>query len=197
MVNLDITNESFVKNAIEQVKSKEDSIVTRKILKRLFEQYSQNNDLVNVYQKVLTLNELYSTNIFNTFKLAKHIVNLKIDFLYSHKDLNAVKVIAYGHGIQNSNHKEYNFYSFSTKYCSYHLPDVYPIYDKYVVEALWNYMLQGYLTKFKRKDLKDYVFFNGIINELILRFNLNAFSLKEIDDFLWYLGKKHFFPNTN
>jgi hypothetical protein len=37
--------------------------------------------------------------------------------------------------------REINFYSFATKYCSHHKPEMYPIYDSYVDKML------GYFKK--------------------------------------------------
>jgi hypothetical protein len=49
-------------------------------LEKLFMRtYPLNYDLDDVLIKVCALNDFYSTNIFSPFKVAKHIVSLKID----------------------------------------------------------------------------------------------------------------------
>ncbi len=192
-----IPEESKIKSVINTVRSDENSIATREILNRLFALYPDNNNIINVYQKVVTLNQLYSTSIFSTFKIAKYIASTDLDKLLHDKNLKAVDRISQGHGILNLNKKEYTFYSFATKYCSYHCPNVYPIYDKYVEAALWNFMRLGYLHKYKSSEIKNYTFFNELIKQFIQKFNLQSFSLKDIDDFLWYIGKDIYRNNKN
>jgi len=61
-------------------------------------------------------------------------------------------------------------YSFATKYCSWHQPDKYPIYDSLVERLLWAYRKEHTFADFRRSDLQDY-------------------QIKELDKFLWYTSK--------
>ena len=49
-------------------------------------------------------------------------------------------------------------------------------------------------SKFKNADLKDYQKFKNIIIAFIEYYDLEEFNLKEIDQYLWQLGKEYF-PN--
>ena len=86
------------------------------------------------------------------------------------------------------------FYSFSTKYCSHHNPNEYPIYDSYVEKVLKYFRKTDKFSKFKNADLKDYQKFKNIIIAFREYYDLEEFNLKEIDQYLWQLGKEYF-PN--
>ena len=88
----------------------------------------KNTELLDVLLKVSCLNDFYSTNIYDTHAVAKHITRLHIDGALDRGDLSLVNKI----GPVKVGSKTRNFYSFATKYCSHHRPDVYPIYDRYV-----------------------------------------------------------------
>ena len=65
-----------------------------KALKKLFALFPNNNDISEVLLKVNILNDFYSTNIFNTYKIAEYIVSLNIDKKLKAKDLSIVNEIA-------------------------------------------------------------------------------------------------------
>ena len=45
---------------------------------------------------------------------------------------------------------------------------------------------------FKNDDFKDYVKFKAILDEFKAYYSLEQYSLKELDQYLWLLGKKYF-----
>ena len=47
--------------------------------------------------------------------------------------------------------------------------------------------------EFSQTDLKDYAGFKSILEGFQKRYKLEAFSLKQIDQYIWQLGKE-FFP---
>ena len=51
----------------------------------------------------------------------------------------------------------------------------------------------GYVGNFSQTDLKDYAGFKSILEGFQKRYKLEAFSLKQIDQYIWQLGKE-FFP---
>ena len=92
---------------------------------------------------------MYSTNIFGVFRLAKHILSLNIDESLRCGDPLTVNKIATGHGvINNRNNSERNFYSFASKYCSWHNSDSYAIYDRFVRQVLITYRDQDNFCEF-------------------------------------------------
>ena len=90
---------------------------------------------------------------------------------------------------------EKNFYSFATKYCSHHNPQDYPIYDSYVEKVLCYYRNQDGFAQFKREDLKDYVSFKGALVDFRTFYGLGKYDLKQIDKYIWQLGKEYFPKN--
>jgi hypothetical protein len=79
-------------------------------------------------------------------------------------------------------------YSFATKYCSWHRPDVYPIFDSYVERLLWTYRQQDRFAEFKRGESWHYPHYKEIIERFRAYYDLGQFSFKELDKFLWLYG---------
>lgn len=147
----------------------------------LFQHFYQNNNLQNVLVKVSCLNDFYSTNIRDTYSVAKVIYQLNIDRRLQNGDLTLVDDIA-SETEKNckSGRREY---SFATKYCSFHCPDVYPIFDSRNEKVLREYRKDISIFPFTlRKSYKEYV---KIINKYREIFGLECFSYKEIDRFNW------------
>ena len=161
-------------------------------LEKLFQKtYPLNNNMDDVLIKVCALNDFYSTNIFSPFTVAKHIVALKIDNNLVKNDLEIVNKIA---NVKMGGGKSRNFYSFATKYCSHHKPTVYPIYDSYVERILIYLKKMDNFADFSREDLRSYVKFKDILLKFRKYYDLQQFNLKQIDQYLWQIGKKYF-PN--
>ena len=130
----------------------------------------------------------YSTNIFAIFPVAKHILNLQIDNRLKSKDVTLVNDIAN----VSINGTKKNFYSFASKYCSHHDPINYPIYDSYVEKILLYFKEKDNFLNFKVNDLKDYKKFKKILIEFKKYYDVNNYSLKDIDRYIWQLGKEYF-----
>ena len=155
----------------------------------LFQQLCpKNSSLVEILLKVSALNDFYSTNIYDTHSVARHIHSLAVDTELGNDDLSLVDSIA---NVQ-FNGKVRRIYSFATKYCSHHSPDTYPIYDSYVDEMLWHFRKRDLFADFKRRDMKHFPSFVGIISAFRSHYKLEKFSIKEIDIFLWLAGKHYF-----
>ena len=134
------------------------------------------------------LNQFYSTNIFSVYPVAEHIKALDIDSRLKAGDESLVDDIR----IVALNGREKNFYSFASKYCSHHNPDAYPIYDSYVDEVLRYFRNTDRFTGFRTGELKNYKSFKEILMTFRIYYGLEQFSLKEIDKYLWQLGKAYF-----
>ncbi|MEQ8191787.1 MAG: hypothetical protein ABRQ39_27730 [Candidatus Eremiobacterota bacterium] len=159
-------------------------------LNKLFSQiYPQNKDIDDVLIKVSALNDFYSTNIFYSFNVAKHIVALNIDDRLIAGDVTLVNDIA---RVKMDNGSERILYSFASKYCSHHKPLDYPIYDSYVDKLLCYFRDIYRFNDFSNSDLKGYVKFKNILLEFRSFFGLTAHNLKELDKYLWQLGKEKF-----
>ena len=159
--------------------------------KLFFELLPSNEEISDILLKVATLNDFYSTNIFSVYPVAEHILSLTIDERLKQGDVTLVNEI------QNVtiNGVTRKFYSFSTKYCSHHNPNEYSIYDSHVEKVLKYYRKTDKFFNFKNADLKDYQKFKNIIIAFREYYGLDEFNLKEIDQYLWQLGKEYF-PNS-
>jgi hypothetical protein len=171
----------------------ENYVLQESSLKKLFTQtYPQNTDIDDVLIKVCSLNDFYSTNIFSPFSVAKHIVELRIDDKLEMEDLTIVNKIA---NVKMPGDKNRNFYSFASKYCSHHKPNIYPIYDSFAEKMLCHFGENDKFHNFKKIDLKDYETYKYIIQKFSDYYGLDDFDLKKIDKYLWIKGKEHFAIN--
>lgn len=161
-------------------------------LEKLFlRTYPNNTDIDDVLIKVSALNDFYSTNIFAPFQVAKHIIGLNIDDRLKKGDITLVNDIA---RVKMENDSVKNFYSFATKYCSHHNPVEFPIYDSYVDKVLRHFRAKDSFHDFKNEDLKKYIKFKNILIQFRSFYKLESYTLKDIDKYLWLLGKEKF-PN--
>jgi len=194
--NLKAPTSNIIKKYNGEFKSNKRYNSSDKSVIKLFKKFKQNKNIEDILLKTSVINDLYSTNILDTFKIAGHILSLKIDRALEKGDPKIVNKIASGHGIKNKKTgKELNFYSFATKYCYNHNPEKYAMYDSFVSKILKAYRKKTNFYDFRNEDFKDYVRFLEVLDEFKEYFKLNGFSFKEIDRFLWIYGKKLFLKN--
>lgn len=156
--------------------------------KLFFDLVPTNTDISDILLKASALNDFYSTNIFSIYPVAKHILSLDIDARLAAGDETLISDIQHVEigGVNK------NFYSFSTKYCSHHNPLAFPIYDSYVDEVLRFFRDQDDFAEFRNEELKNYSRFKAVLIEFRTFYKLDRFNLKEIDKYLWQLGKEYF-----
>ncbi len=158
-------------------------------LNKLFWQvYPRNDNMDEVLAKAAILNDFYSTHIYHIYELAKHIVDLDIDRRLELGDLSLVHDIA---TMQTDEGKTINYYSFATKYCSHHNDKIYPIYDNYVEKILIYFRNKDQFYSFKNDDLKYCLKLSEIIKKFQFFYKLENYTLKEIDRYIWLLGKDY------
>lgn len=174
---------------LSQWDSLEDYHLQEDALDRLFFTLCPDNkNISDILLKVSVLNDFYSTNIFKVYPVAKHILALHIDERLPRGDVTLVDDIK----DVNISGKTLSFYSFATKYCSHHKPLDYPIYDSYVDEVLRYYRKADRFASFQNGDLKEYACFKAILEEFRSFYHLERYNLKELDKYLWQVGKKYF-----
>lgn len=189
MINISRPNKKEVEKYLTKWDSLENYVLQESALDKLFfNTYPNNTDINDILIKSSVLNDFYSTNIFSIFPVAKHILNLNIDNRLKNGDETLVNDIA--NIVING--KQKNFYSFATKYCSHHFPKVFPIYDSYVEKVLVYFQKKDNFSKFKRADLKDYKKFKNTLIEFKRFYNIDEYNLKDIDRYIWQLGKDYF-----
>lgn len=156
--------------------------------KLFFDLCPENKDMSDILIKCSSLNDFFSTNIFKVHNVVKHFLNHNIDERLAMGDLNLVMDLT---NIE-INGKKIFFYSFATKYCSHHRPDMYPIYDSYVNKLLKYFRNRDGFMAFKEANLKEYSSYYNIIQSFKSFYALQAFSVKQIDKYLWQLEKEAF-----
>lgn len=166
-------------------------------LSDIFKQYPKNVDIKEILIKCALLNEFYSTNIYSIYDMAEHILNLNIDERLQKADLTLINDIA---NITIKG-KEKHFGSFASKYCNHHFHNDFPIYDSYVKKVLIYFQEEDSfdtcclkISHFKKK-LNNYEEFCEVLIKFQNYYKLTKFSVKEIDIYLWQLGKEYF-PNN-
>jgi hypothetical protein len=150
--------------------------------------YPTNSILEHVLVKSALLNSFYNTNVFAIDKMARHIYEIDVDSSLSSGDDEVVENIA----LLTIRGDSRRHYSFATKYCSMHYPELFPIYDSKVDEILRAYRRDFKFASFNNSDLKEYGRFREIIFSFQSFFSLANFTYKEIDKFLWFYGKDLF-----
>ncbi len=140
--------------------------------------------------KVTVLNVFYSTRILakDAFDVAKRIVELNPCKRIAEGDTSLVNEMA----AVSIAGKNWKFYSFASKYCSQHKPDKFPIYDGVVDKMLWHFRSADNFAKFKRKELKNYPRFVEVVHAFKEFYELEQYSLRWIDRYLWLKGKEIF-----
>jgi len=154
-------------------------------LAQLITRFPHNTDPAQVLLKVIALNQLYSTriNYIDLIPLSRYIAQLGIDKIIAQGLPSAVELIWSCEGMRD-------YYSFATKFCSWHNPTTYPIYDHYVDECLWAYKKQDLFFDFHHQDLYDYKKLVNIVATFRDHYGLSEFSFRDLDKFLWNTGKR-------
>lgn len=182
-------SEALISSYLERWGRLENYRLQEESLSLLFNEFCpKNKSIEHILLKVSTLNDFYSTNIFDTYSVARHILDANVDSRLEAKDYSLVNDIAR----VSIKGKVRNFYSFASKYCSHHRPEDFPICDSFVETMLLHYQSVNKFGEFKKDDIKNYERFVEIIRSFQTYYKLRMFSLKEIDIFLWLAGKEYF-----
>lgn len=160
-------------------------------LRTLFATMPHNTDVGEIAVKLAALNGLYATNILAVVQVATHIANLGIDARLAEPAIDAdlVEEIA----TVTIKGKVRRNYSFATKYCALHRPDLYPIYDSLVDRVLNTLLRQGEtFDSFVPGERwqTDYAIWYRSITKFRTHYELHEFSVRDIDKYLWTLAKE-------
>ena len=200
-IKLTVPDSSSVREACERFGKK--NAVVERALEELFRQYPTNDDEAHVLLKVVTLNRLYSTNILAVSAVARRI--------YEHAEEvdGALKgnppssdvldqIVAFTKPATGRRE-----WVFATKYCSWHRPESYPIWDSRV--ALYLRSLKGspftlpdnwtdypqfahHDGRWRPDNWTHYREFVVLMSRFRDFYNLRSFMFKDIDKFLWLSG---------
>ncbi|KKN58642.1 hypothetical protein LCGC14_0550090 [marine sediment metagenome] len=153
-----------------------------KLLRREFNNKKENKDFHDIGYKIELVNKLFNCNLnMDKREIAHEIQQLKIDSKFDvMKPEQLVKEIA---KIQPSFYKRHVGFVFSSKYCHFHYPNKFPIYDRYARNALSNL-----LGKSKSYYESNYTQFKKDLDDLISNLSWKS-SYKEMDTYLWLYGQ--------
>lgn len=173
--------------------------IQENLLMSLLKEYPDHRVKDAVEVKVKLLNLFYSTGIQATNAMAANIVNIKnIDTRLAEGDISLINEIA---TLKLKDITRYN-YSFATKYCAYHQPKLYPIYDSIVADTLVSFFEKGLLPKYEltprkskkpnaftkgefAQNLKQYNFFVEVYRYFMERFDLQNLTYRQVDSYIW------------
>lgn len=175
----------------------EDSLV-EDALAKLWAKFPLNVDPAHVLLKTVVLNDRYNAGVrwVHVEPLAIHIAGIdNIDLLL--REENSTRAF----DLITNCPKLPQYAAFASKFCSWHNPTAHPISDRYVKACLWAYKKQnpqdpkkqnphGPFAKFHRDDLDYYKKLVAIITAFRNQYELTSFNFKELDKFLWRLGKR-------
>lgn len=179
---------SFIKFHLGQFKENGNLAINDKMLE-LFQTFKDDTDINNVRIKVAALNEIFSTSIINIEPVITTIVQCadtsnpaqSIDQFV--KQVDDIAKIEW----TNSQQKKYTRtnLSFASKYVHFTSNYQIPIYDSYI----W-ILINGYLGQLKGSKLvfkapTDYQTFHLRFLKFRNEFQLQTYSLFEVDKFLW------------
>lgn len=150
----------------------------------VFGGWPENCEHPQVLAKVTVLNALYATRIMDVYPVVDRILALKIDGRLRAGDETLVDDVAH----VKLGKKTRVLLSFASKYCAWHQPEHFQIFDARVVWTLCEYRKAYGFAKFVRYELRDYPTFARIIGEFRDFFELKDFTRKQIDKFLWIEG---------
>lgn len=184
-----------VQRYIEQWNGLENYVNQERALAYLFTELCPANErLEQILLKIAALNDFYSTNIFSVHTVAQHFMSINIDTRLQREDDTLVDDLSW---VTMSDGKKRHFFSFATKFCSHHKPLAYPIYDNYVGNVLKYFRRRDKFSEFSNKDLTHYPTFKQIVSDFREHYGLVQFNFKQIDRYLWQLGKGYYkkFPS--
>jgi hypothetical protein len=156
-------------------------------LRELIAAFPRNTSVNHVLLKMIAINRLYRARVLDKDMepLAAHIANISdLDQMLASGMTEAVT------RIYDSSGTERKYYSFATKFCSWHNQNGYSLWDYNVDEALWAYKKRDSFADFKRQDLCEYPRLIEIVKEFRAFYGLQQYSVKNTDKFLWRIGGK-------
>lgn len=160
------------------------------IIKGYIDANKANRDLHTIAIKVVLINSLYYAGVLAPLKMAIHIKELAykkgLDDLISKGNPEAVDLIS---NIRVTEKKTIKCLSFATKYCHFHNPTAYPMFDIYVYNLIKKINGREEKLAVKNTNLKNYSDFYKAVVNLIEKANFEK-DFNKIDKYLWLCGQK-------
>lgn len=197
-IEIDVTPiKSLLIECSKEFKEFERYALADQVINEYVDRFPKHGRLRDVLGKVVLINSLYSTAIYDVIKMARHIQGIEnIDKLIEKGDINAVEKMRKNHRIfvgkkGNKKRKERDIYSFSTKYLNFHNQRAFPIFDNLVKRLLpeLNNKYKIISDKIVQKSLYDYGVYKEFIDALRFHILLDDENYKRLDQGLWVYAK--------
>lgn len=136
-------------------------------------------------ERVHLINTSYHTRV-PVENMVDNILNIKnLGDLINNGDAKAVDFI--------TNCGDKHYFVFATKYCCFGNMKKFPIYDSLSAKVLqWFNDRDGFAKSIqfeKIKDIRNYITYKDAIDMFIKKYKLKLSNYKELDKFLWLVGK--------
>lgn len=180
----------LVRQYVHRFDDGRDGLIDKALLD-LFSAFPENTRFEHILFKVLGLNALDSTGVVAVQAAARHILSLGIDARLAVCDPELVNAIAL---TPVKTDKTKRFYAFATKYCSWHMPAGYPIFDNVVGKIINEYQRVDQFADFfwQNEIARDYLKFKQTVEAFRDHYGLGEFTFKDLDKFLWRYSKDYF-----
>jgi len=162
------------------------------VLRPIFRERPENTSPSDVLLKVVTLNSLYATSVYAVYRMADHVAanGEQLDAWLQAGDDRAVDKIRHVPRLLTRNKIPRDFYSFATKYCHWHRPSLFPMYDRYVRDALQPLRRSLDLPIVEAERLRKTKTFRNVIDGTRAALNWTDSGYKSLDQALWILGQR-------
>jgi hypothetical protein len=154
-------------------------------IRELISTYPGNQDVRHVLVKVIAINATYHAGVLDIDlqPLSMHIKTIdELDTRLRQGTPDVVDAIWKSQGTRR------RYFSFATKFCSWHNQEAYAIYDRNVWEALVAYRAKDKCFAFRNSECDDYAGFLAVVRRFRESYGLEDHPLKSIDKFLWQVG---------
>ena len=167
------------------------------MIHNVLKRFPQNTERELIAMKVSLIDLTNSTNIgrhinkISLSELVELILSIRdFDVRLAQGDPELVNQISRCNG-------KVNFFSFASKYCTYHNVDVYERDDYSIFDSVVKDALPYYIPKLTKTTVNDwrktynYAAFNNCIEKLLDQNNIHIpFRRRKFDHFLWYANRK-------
>ena len=153
----------------------EDWKLSNRTISWLFKGFPLNNDPSTVTSKVLLINGLYNSNLKTPLSMVHHILSL--NELQGELEKGDARIVDKVASVEGTTYR-----SFASKYAFFSNKSAYPMFDKYVAEALS--VLIG-----KPVPDKSYLRFYELMLDLTQGPEMSGIPWEELDRYLWLLGQ--------
>ena len=147
----------------------------------------ENKCISHIHAKVILISTLYHARVRDKdyAPLTEHIAKINhLDARLDEGDPTVVDEIWHAKGTS------IHYPSFATKFCNWHNQKRYAIYDLNAWESLIAYGKRGDSFHMTERDWSQYADFLAIVKRFQNAYGLTNYSLKDIDKFLWRVGRR-------